>query len=117
GEREADCALADLVRCKLALERRHNTLGCGVERVVLLPPSEIEHGATVQFIRWDLVRDHLIGSGQGLTDGAPHAPKYALHGLGLRGNVLVHGLNVALGHRGFQSAGSASVRYRRRTFS
>jgi hypothetical protein len=46
-----------------------------------------------------LVRDHFLGSGQGLADGVPHTFEYALNGLGLRGNVLVHRLKVCLGHR------------------
>ena len=98
-EREADRALVDLVRCKVVLERRDDVIGGGVERIVLPPSSEIEHWVTVQFVRGDLVRDHFLGSGQGLTDDVPHAFEYALHGLGLRGDVLVHGLEVGLGHR------------------
>ena len=32
----------------------------------------------MQFVRGDLVRDHFLGSWQGLADGAPHAFEYAL---------------------------------------
>src|SRR5688572_29880847 len=55
GEREADRALVDLVRRELGLERCHEVIVGGIERVVLTPSSEIEHGATVQFVRGDLI--------------------------------------------------------------
>jgi len=90
-------ALIHLVRCKLILERRDHACGGGIERVVLLPPGEIEHRATVQFVRGDLIRDYFLGSRTALADGVPHAREYALRGLGLRGNVFVHGLEVGLG--------------------
>ena len=41
-----------------------------------------------------LVRDDFMGSRHSLADGAAHAPEDAPHGLWLRGNVLVHGLEV-----------------------
>jgi len=63
---------------------------------VLLPPSEIEDDATVQLVCGNLVRDHFLGSRHSLAYSAPHAPQYALHGLGLRGNVLVNGLEIGL---------------------
>src|SRR5439155_24993691 len=62
--------------------------------IVLPPPGEIENGAT-----WDLLRDNFLGSGHSFADSVPHALEYALHGLGMRGDVLVHGLEVGLGHR------------------
>ena len=40
GEREPDRALADLIRCKVVLERFDDARGGGVERVVPLPASE-----------------------------------------------------------------------------
>jgi hypothetical protein len=72
-EREADRAPADLVRCKVVLERRDNLIGGGVERVVLPLPSEIEHRATLQFIGEDLVRDHFLGAGHSLPNGDSHS--------------------------------------------
>src|SRR6267378_1169286 len=33
-----------------------------------------------------------------LADGAPHPLEDALHGLGLRGDIFVHGFKVGLGH-------------------
>jgi len=47
GERKADRAfVVDLVRRQVALERRDEATGAGVERVVPLPPSQIENGET-----------------------------------------------------------------------
>src|SRR5206468_6407877 len=45
GEREADRALRDLVRCQVVLVRRDQTSGRGIEREVLLPAREIHHVA------------------------------------------------------------------------
>jgi hypothetical protein len=73
GEREADRAFADLIRGKVVSECLDDLIRRGVERVVLLPPSEIEHGTTVQFVRGDLVTDHFLGGGHGLADGAADA--------------------------------------------
>src|ERR1035438_10781715 len=42
GERKADCALVDLVRCKLRLKCRYYLLRSGVDRIVLLPHSKIK---------------------------------------------------------------------------
>src|SRR5262249_48818969 len=70
----------------------------GIERVVLLPTGEIEHGAAVQFECRDLVRDYFFGSGQGLTDGSPHLFENAANGFGLRRNILVYGFEVGFGH-------------------
>src|SRR5205085_11382565 len=78
------------------------------ERVVLPPPGEIQYRATMQFVRGDLVRDPFLGRGHSLADGAPHAFEYVLHGLGLRGDVLVDGLELGLGHGRFQSSGTRS---------
>jgi hypothetical protein len=45
GEREAECAaVVELVWRDVVLERLHKVSGYGVERVVLFPPSEIDHG-------------------------------------------------------------------------
>ena len=54
-------------------------------------------------------RDRFFGSGQGLADGATHALEYTPYSGRLRGHVLVYGLEVRLGHRGFQHSGSVSV--------
>src|SRR5882672_9738546 len=54
-EREADRALTELVRCKLLLESSDQALASRIERVVLLPPGEIEDAAIVQFVSRDLV--------------------------------------------------------------
>ena len=43
-EREAECAPCDLVAGKSVPECRDEALGGGVERIVLLPPSEIKLG-------------------------------------------------------------------------
>ena len=44
GEREADRAPVNLVRCKLVLERRDDETGGAIDRVVLLPPGERKQG-------------------------------------------------------------------------
>jgi len=52
----------------------------------------------MQFVGGDLVRDHFVGLGNGLADGAPHALEYAPNFFGLRSDVLVNGFKVGLGH-------------------
>lgn len=101
GEREADGAFVDLVWCKIVFERRYEAAASGVERVVVLPAGEIQHGFTVQFVRGYPVRDSFLGCGQGVADGSSHALEYGLHGLGLGGDVLVHGVEFGLGHCDF----------------
>src|ERR1035438_7921849 len=105
--------LVDLVRCKLRLKCRYYLLRSGVDRIVLLPHSKIKRATTVQRVCGHLIRDDFLGSRCGLADGAAHAPEYALHGLGLRSNVLVDGLQVGLGHHRFQSSRAPSGLYRR----
>ncbi len=78
------------------VECRHHLLSGGVVRVVLLLYSKIEQAITVQCVRGHLVRDDFLGSWYGLHDGGAHAPEYALHRLGLRGDVLVEDLKSLL---------------------
>src|SRR5436190_9872814 len=42
GKREANCAFAELVGCKLVLECRDEGVARGIKRVMLLPPGEIQ---------------------------------------------------------------------------
>jgi len=63
---------------------------------VLLPPSEIEHRAPCSLYVGIFVRNYFLGAGHSLADCGSHPLKYALHDLGLRGDVLVHGLEVVL---------------------
>ena len=86
------------VRAELVLERGDKAIVGRVEGVVFFPPGEVDHSLAGQFERRDLVRDRFLRSGHGLADGDPHALEYALRGLGLRGDVLVYGLEVGLGH-------------------
>src|SRR6476469_2980389 len=65
---------------------------------MLLPPSEIDHAIAVQFVGGNVVGDCFHGSRHGLADGVAHALENALHGLGLCGDVVVHGLDWGLGH-------------------
>src|SRR5580700_7142077 len=67
---KTDCALADFVWSKFVLERRDQTLASGVQRVVLLPASEVQHYLPLQFVSRDLVGDHLFGSWHGLAERA-----------------------------------------------
>jgi len=99
GKREADRSLADLVRREFILEGRHDMSRGGIERVVPPPRGEIEHRAAVQFVRGDVVRDNFLSLGQGMTDTAPHAIEDTPHRLGLRRDVLIHGLELGLGHQ------------------
>lgn len=100
--READGALVDVILCKLVRERRDEAFAGGVERIVLLPTSEIEYAVSQQFVGGNLIRDHFLGSWYGLADTVPQAVEKRPHGFGLRGDVLVNGLDVGLGHRDFK---------------
>jgi hypothetical protein len=64
--------LADLVRRELVLEQRDHTLARGVQRVVLLPASEVQHYPTMQSVSRDPVRDHLFRSWQGFAERSSH---------------------------------------------
>jgi hypothetical protein len=97
-EREADRALAHQVWSYLVSECLDDISGRRVERNVLLPTGEIQHRPTWQLVRGDFVRNHFLSFGHGLANRAPHALEYALHGIGLRGDVLVNGLEFGLGH-------------------
>src|SRR5258708_547850 len=82
-EREADRALAHQVWSYLVSECLDDVRGRRVERKVLLPTGEIEHRATWQLVRGDFVRNHFLSFGHGVAYRAPHALKYAPHGIGL----------------------------------
>src|SRR6476646_9305160 len=98
GEPEANRALADLVRCKLAFECPYQAIAGGIKRVVLLPPREIEHRSALQFVGGDLVSDRLFGAGHGVADGVADATQDRLHIFGVRCDVVVHGCEIGLCH-------------------
>src|SRR5262249_6564460 len=106
SERKPDCGFAELVGCKFVLECRDDSIAGRIKRVVLLPSGEKQHRNAIQFVHGNLIRDHFLGCRHGLADGAAHAPESDPHVLGLRSNVLVHGLEVCFRHR--DSASSSS---------
>lgn len=94
-EWEANGAFFDFVGLELANERRDEPSARGIERVMRFPTGKIQHDLTAQDVRRDLVRDRLRGVGYSFADRAPSAAQDASRTIVLRGEILVHGRDVA----------------------
>lgn len=52
----------------------------------------------MQFLGGNLVGNHFLGFGHSPADGAAHPLECFLHRFGLRGDILIHRLEIGLGH-------------------
>ena len=89
---------------ELALEGRHEFIAGRIQRVMLLPRREVEHGGTLcEFESGYLIADDFDGRGDRLPNDAAHAPQDWLHALRLSEDVLFYRPEVRLGHRRLRS--------------
>src|SRR5215470_7889003 len=79
------------VVCSASLQSIKRTSSFGAEEVMETPMG-LKKSVTPR-------TDHFLGIGYSLPDDSPHALKYALYGLGLRGDVLFHRPEISSGHR------------------
>gem|GEM_PF-3965356 len=98
GKWEANRAFADLVERKVVLKRRDHAICGGIERVVFFPACEKDQAVAMQFLGGNLVGNHFLGFGHSPADGAAHPLECFLHRFGLRGDILIHRLEIGLGH-------------------
>src|SRR5687767_4112549 len=57
GQREPESASGALILCKLVSERRDERIARGIQRIMMLPAGEIEHGNAVERIYGHPIRD------------------------------------------------------------
>lgn len=111
-EQKTDRTLADVAGCKLVLECRDDPGGGGVERKMLLSPSEIENRRTLQFVRGNVIRAHFLGVRHGFADGTSRTLEYALNGPRSHDVLVKRGIHVFACRRwlGMGKRGPASDR-------
>src|SRR5262245_44472966 len=95
---EPDRSAAKLVGFKLVFEGRNETVVSRIERVMLLPAREVEHGRAVQPVGRNLVGDPLLSAWKGVAYDAAQFLQRSPQVRFLPGDIRIDGFEAGFRH-------------------